>query len=51
MTEKPLLIGPLPHVRSPRGYWAPDYNHPGVAERVRAEVDEIEIICYVKGRK
>ena len=47
--KKPLLIGPLPYIRSPRGVWAPDYNHPGVAERIRAEVDEIEILCYRKG--
>lgn len=37
-----LLIGPVPHVRTPGGNWAPDYSHPGVAERIRVEVDFIE---------
>lgn len=36
------LVGPLPHVRTPGGNWAPDYSHPGVRERVRAEVDYVE---------
>lgn len=36
------LVGPLPHVRTPGGNWAPDYRHPGVKERVRAEVDYVE---------
>lgn len=41
-----LLVGPLPKKRSPGGCWAPDYSHPGVAERVALEVEFIEdIIC------
>lgn len=28
----------------------PDYSKPGVAEAVRKEVDEIEALCWVKGR-
>lgn len=37
-----LLIGPLPHRRSPSGGWVLDYDHLGVAERMRVEVDFIE---------
>jgi hypothetical protein len=45
-----LLIGPLPHVKNCFGRWIQDYSHPGVAERIRVEVDFIEdIICG--GRK
>jgi hypothetical protein len=36
-----LLIGPLPYRRTPSGGWAPDYRHPGVAERIRVEVSFI----------
>jgi hypothetical protein len=39
----------IPMVQNPWGR-APDYSKPGVAERVRAEVDEIEAMCYRKGR-
>ena len=39
-----LLVGPLPHVKH-RNYFVPDYRYPGVAERVRVEVDFIEFIC------
>lgn len=46
-----LLIGPLPHVRTPSGNWAPDYSHPGVAQRIRVEVSFIEdVICGRKHR-
>lgn len=48
--EAGLLVGPLPHVRTPSGHWAPDYRHPGVAARVRAEVDLTEALCWRKGR-
>lgn len=34
-----LLIGPLPYIKNPSGRYAPDYRHPGVAARVRVEVD------------
>lgn len=34
-----LLVGPLPHRISPNGCWVPDYRHPGVADRVKIEVD------------
>lgn len=43
-----LLIGPLPYRRSKAGSWVPDYRHPGVAERIAAEVDFIETLCYDK---
>lgn len=46
--KKPLLIGPLPYKRNCFGRWIQDYSHPGVAERIRAEVDEIETLCYDK---
>lgn len=36
-----LLIGPLPARRTRSGGWAPDYSHPGVAERIRVEADFI----------
>ncbi len=43
-----LLVGPLPHVN--RGWcFAPDYSHPGVAQRVRVEVDFIEFVCNGRG--
>lgn len=38
--DKGLLIGPLPH-HKPRNYWVPDYRHPGVAARVKVEVDMV----------
>lgn len=37
-----LLIGPLPYRRTPGGNYAPDYRHPGVAERIAVEVSFIE---------
>jgi hypothetical protein len=37
-----LLIGPLPHRRTPGGNWVPNYMHPGVALRIQVEVDFIE---------
>jgi hypothetical protein len=46
-----LLIGPLPHKRNCFGRWVQDYSYPGVAARIRAEVDFIEDACYVKGRE
>lgn len=36
------LVGPLPHILRPSGCYVPDYSHPGVADRVRVEVDYIE---------
>ena len=36
------LIGPLPFKKSTSGCWVPDYSHPGVAARIRAEVDMVE---------
>ena len=39
-----LLVGPLPYKRSPSGCWVPNYNHPGVAQRIRVEVDFVEDI-------
>lgn len=44
-----LLIGPLPHIN--RGWcFVPDYRYPGVAERIRIEVDFVELCCYDKGK-
>jgi hypothetical protein len=46
-----LRAKPIPTVRSPSGHQVPDYSQPGVAEQVRAEVDDIEAECFIKGRK
>lgn len=34
-----LLVGPLPYVKRPSGWYAPDYRHPGVRERIAVEVN------------
>lgn len=48
-----LLIGPIFYITNKRRYlgkvlvtYVPDYNKPGVKERIAAEVDEIEAMCY-----
>lgn len=46
-----MLIDPLPYIKSISVIgviYVPNYKHPGVAERVKAEVDEIEDMCYDK---
>jgi hypothetical protein len=42
-----LLIGPLPY-KFYNGCYAPDYSYPGVAERIKVEVDMIEDMAYDK---
>lgn len=56
-SEDHILIGPIPHIVRKRilfgkeiTTFVPDYSHPGVKERVEVEVDEIEALCWVKGR-
>jgi hypothetical protein len=46
-----LLIGPLPHVRGFYGGWVQDYSHPGVAERIAAEVDYVVDMDKQGGRR
>lgn len=41
-----LLAGPIPMLKQPNGWYAPDYSKPGVAERVKIEVNMIEDEAY-----
>lgn len=45
-----LLVGPLPHKRTPSGDWVPDYSYPGVANRIALEVEFVIITNHIKGR-
>lgn len=45
-----LLIGPLPMIKRPSGWYAPDYSHPGVAERIKVEVDYVEDMGWERGK-
>lgn len=52
-----MLIGPVLHIVRKRilfgkeiTTFVPDYGHQGVKERVKVEVDEIEALCWIKGR-
>lgn len=36
-----LLIGPVPYIKNPSGWYRPDYRHPGVAQRIAVEVSFI----------
>lgn len=46
-----ILIGPIPYIKQVFGtsvIYSPDYSHPGVAERIKIEVDMIEDEAFDK---
>lgn len=52
-----MLIGPIPYITrrciclgKEIVTFVPDYNSLGVKKRVKAEVDMIEDMCWIKGR-
>jgi hypothetical protein len=46
--RRPTLVGPIPMTKTGSGCFVPDYRHPGVRERIAAEVDYVETLSYDK---